>query len=92
MDLVMSLPKTYHGHNTVFTVVDRFSKLVTFVPCMTSSIAMDIAWLFFNYVECKFRIPKKIISDCDQRFVCEFWTTLMANLGTKVGLSFSYHL
>ena len=90
MDLSMSLPKTYHSH-TVFTVVDRFSKLVTFVPFMTSSTAMDIAWLFFYHVECKFGMPKKIISDCDQRLVCEFWTTLMAKLGTKVGLSFSYH-
>ena len=43
MDLVTSLQKTQHGHDTVFTVVDQFSKLVPFVLCVTSSTAIDIA-------------------------------------------------
>ena len=48
MDLVLSLPKTYHVYDSVLTVVNQFSKLVTFVPCMTSSTAADIAQLFFT--------------------------------------------
>ena len=37
MDLVTSLPQTAAGYDAVFTVVDRFSKLVKFTPC-TSTI------------------------------------------------------
>ena len=45
MDLI-----TYHPHScehdAVFTIVDRFSKYVTFVPCSTSSTALDLAQIF----------------------------------------------
>ena len=44
--------------------------------------------MFFDHVVCKFGILKDIISDHDTRFVSEFWTTLMAKLGIKIGLFF----
>ena len=91
MDLVTSLPETQRGHDAVFSVVDRFSKLVTFVLCVISSTAVDVAQLFFEHVVCKFGMPKKIVSDRDPRFLSDFWTALMARLETKVGLSSSYH-
>ena len=75
----------------MFTVVDRFSKLVTFVSCVTNSTAVDVAQLFFDNVVCKFGMPRKIVSDRDPRFLSDFWTALMARLETKVGLSSSYH-
>ena len=59
---------------------------------MTSFIAADIAYLFFNFVVCKFGMPKKIINDCALRFVHELWTTFMSKLGTKLGLYYLYHL
>ena len=42
MDLITHLPHSC-GHDAVFTIVDRFSKYVTFVPCSTSSTALDLA-------------------------------------------------
>ena len=75
----------------MFSVVDHFSKLVTFVPCVTSSTAVDVAQSFFDHVVYKFGMPKKIVSDRDPRFLSDFWTTLMARLETKVGLSSSYY-
>ena len=30
------------GHDTVFTIVDHFSKYITFVPCYTSNSAFDL--------------------------------------------------
>ena len=92
MDLIISLPKTQRGHDAVFTVVNRFSKLVTFIPCMTSSAATDIAQLFFDYVVCNFGKPKKIISNCNPKFMSEFCTTLMVKLGTNFFLPSLYNL
>ena len=86
MDLVTSLPETQRGHDAVFSVVDRFSKLVTFVPCVTCSTAIDVAQLFFDHLVCKFGMPKKIVSDRDPRFLSDFQTALMTRLETKVGL------
>ena len=68
--------------------MDQFSKLVTFVPCVTSSTAGDIT--FLNHTVRKFGMLKKTISDYDRRFTLQFGTTLMAKLGTKIGLSSSY--
>ena len=42
MDLVIAFLRTSHDHDTIFTVVNWFSKLVTFVPCVISSTAGDI--------------------------------------------------
>ena len=73
MDLITSLPRTAKGNDAVFTVVDRFSKLVTFVPCVTSVSASDVAQLFFDRYVCKFGMPAKIVSDRDPRFLSDFW-------------------
>ena len=43
MDLIVSLPTTTTGYDAVFIVVDRFSKLVEFTPCMTSISAPELA-------------------------------------------------
>ena len=57
----------------MFTIVDRFSKYVTFIPCSTNSTAVDLASLLYNNIVCKFSILVKIISDRDSRFLSNFW-------------------
>ena len=91
MDYITHLPPTGTGHDAIFTVVDRFSKLVRFIPCKTTIDAEETAELFFNNWVCKFGMPSKIISDRDPRFVSRFWSTLMTLLQSKVTLSSTYH-
>ena len=90
MDLITHLPKS-EGFDAIFTVVDRFSKLVTFMPCQTTSSAVDLAWLFFKSIVCKFGMPSKIVSDRDSRFLSRFWQSLMRMLQCTVALSSGYH-
>jgi hypothetical protein len=74
MDFVMPLPMTKRGYDGIFTVVDRFSRLVRFVPCKSTCNAADVAQIFFDNWVCKFGMPVKIISDRDPRFTSMFWT------------------
>ena len=48
MNLVVSLLTTTVGYDAVFTVVDKFSKLVKFKPCMTSTNAAKLVQLFMG--------------------------------------------
>ena len=42
-DLVTHLPATDHGHDAIYTVVDRLSKFTYFIPCNTQ--LMLLTWL-----------------------------------------------
>ena len=72
MDLITHLLVS-SGSDAVFTIVDRFSKYVTFLPCSTTSIAVDLARLFYDHIVCRFGMPVKIVSDRDSRFLSSFW-------------------
>lgn len=64
MDFVVNLPES-HGFDGIFTIVDRFSRLVRFIPIRSDVSASDVGRLFFDNWLCKYGVPSKIISDRD---------------------------
>ena len=76
MELSIALPRTQRGKDSVIVVVDRFSKMVHFVPFHKTNDASNVSDLYLKEVVRLHNIPKTIVPHRDSMFLSYFWNTL----------------
>jgi hypothetical protein len=84
MDFVLGFPKTVKGYDSIFVVVDRFSKITHFIHCKKTSNVEHVVEIFFKEIVRLHGLPRSIVFYRDDKFVSYFWKTLWKKMGTEL--------
>ncbi|GJV85743.1 putative reverse transcriptase domain-containing protein [Tanacetum coccineum] len=91
MDFITKLPKSSHGFDTIWVIVDRLTKSAYFLPIRKNDPLDKLARLYLNRIVARHGIPVLIICDRDARFTSNFWRSFQKALGTDLSMSTAYH-
>ncbi|GKC83059.1 RNA-directed DNA polymerase [Tanacetum coccineum] len=87
----LGLPRTQRAKYSVMVVVDQFSKMAYFAPCLKAFDASQVARLYFAEIVKLHGVPKTRTSNRDVKFVSHFLRNLWTRLGSKLQFSSSHH-
>ena len=91
MDFVTKLPRTSHGNDSIWVVIDRLTKSAHFIPMREDFKMEKLARLYLDMIVMRHGVPVSIISDRDSRFTSRFWQMMQECLGTRLDMSTAYH-
>jgi hypothetical protein len=91
MDFIDGLPKTPKGNDSIWVIVDRFTKVAHIIPVHTTYGGDKLAKLYIDNILKLHGVPKFIVSDRGAQFVSKFWRSLHQALKTKLDFSSAYH-
>ena len=91
MDFITGLPKTSHGYDSIWVIVDRLTKSAHFLPVKTTFTAKQYAELYLTRIVSLHGVPRKIVSDRGTQFTSHFWRSFQEALETELCHSTAYH-
>jgi hypothetical protein len=91
MDFITSLPRSNRGHDSIWVIVDRLTKVAHFLPVKTTDRGYNLAELYISQIVSLHGVPKRIVSDRGSQFTSRFWESLHRALGTNLSFSTAFH-
>ncbi|WVZ79968.1 hypothetical protein U9M48_027490, partial [Paspalum notatum var. saurae] len=91
MDFIVRLPRTQKGYDSIWVIIDRFTKSTHFIPVKTTYRAKQYAELYISRIVYLHGVPLTITSDRGSLFLSRFWEQLQTALGTNLIHSSAYH-
>src|SRR5438045_4895378 len=91
MVFIVGLHYTQSGHDSIWVISDRLTKVAHFIPVKQTYPGPKLAELYMARIVCLHGVPKKIISDRGTQFTSRFWQKLQEALGTRLHFSSVYH-
>jgi hypothetical protein len=63
MDFITGLPMSNRGHDSIWVIVDRLTKVAHFIPVKTTDHGNHLAELYISRIVSLHGVPKTIVSD-----------------------------
>jgi hypothetical protein len=63
MDFIVGLPTMQSGYDSIWVIVDHFSKFAHFIPVKTPYKGAKLVELYVTRIVCLHGVPKKIVFD-----------------------------
>jgi transposase InsO family protein len=90
MDFVTDLPESRNA-DSMFVVVDRFSKAIVITPCRKSITAEETAQLYMDHVWRRTGLPRQVISDRGPQFASKVMKETWKQLKVDQAMSTAFH-
>lgn len=90
MEFITGLPKV-QCKDSIFVVVDRLTKFAHFFSITITYTTTQLNDLFFKEIFIWHVLPRRFMSDRDNKFIRLFWKELFRLSGTNLTPSTSYH-
>ena len=91
MDFVTGFPRSQKGHNAIFVIIDRFSKVAHFLPVKETITASQLADLYVSRIVSLHGVPLEISSDRGSLFTSKFWESFQQAMGAHLLFRTAFH-
>jgi hypothetical protein len=91
MDFVVGLPRTRKGNDSIWVMVDQFTKVAHYLLVRTNYGGERLAQLFVDNIVKLHGAPSRIVSNRGTQFTSRFWKGLHKAMGSKLNFNSAYH-
>jgi len=91
MDFIVGLPRSQKGHDSIWVIVDRLTKVAHFILMKIAYTTDKLADLYIDNILHLHGAPKTIVSDRGPQFIANFWKSFHKDVGTTLDYSIPFH-